>query len=152
MLAMLGEQPACYGQRSCIHASWGTGRNNSQLSGHSKCCYSQSAADADSAVKGRDRNGTTLFCYFWQYPGNAHISTINRSRGLVRRLSRWRPGSPWSGRGSVPGGRFHERVKSPRLKLLLLLTILPILSVCASRKGPYYRLSLPGIADPGFSH
>jgi len=26
------------------------------------------------------------------------------------RLSRWHPGSPWSGRGPVPGGRFHERL------------------------------------------
>jgi hypothetical protein len=89
MLVMLGEQPACYGQRSCIH-------DHGEL--------------AETTVGSLDTaDGKTLFCYFWQYPGNAHISTINGSRGLVRRLFRWLPGSPWSGRGSVPGGRFHER-------------------------------------------
>jgi hypothetical protein len=29
-------------------------------------------------------------------------------------LSRWRPGRPWAGRGSVPGGRFDERLTPGR--------------------------------------
>jgi hypothetical protein len=73
-----------------------------------------SVLGADSGLRVGAGNGTTLFCYFWQYPGIAHISTINGSRGLVRMLSRWRPGRPWAGRGSVPGGRFHARLTPGR--------------------------------------
>lgn len=38
--------------------------------------------------------------------GNAHISTIDGSRGLVCRLFRWRPGSPWSGADRSPAAGF----------------------------------------------
>ena len=76
----------------------------------------------------RTGNGTTFFCYFWQYPGNAHISTIKGSRGLVRKLSRWHPGSPWFGRGSVPGGRFHDRL----MPFVAKLSALPNAKIAAN--------------------